>query len=155
MVQLQIAMSYLYQRRFDEVIIWANKALALDPTPLLAIDFLEGAYWMRGDIDRFLAANVAEAQSRGATDAALADHTRSCSEMQPPTALQRAHASPADAVMMGDTPYDIEACVRAGVPIIAFRCGGWTDDDLRGAIAIYDGPWDLLSRLESSLFGTL
>ena len=68
-------------------------------------------------------------------------------------ALKRAHASPADAVMMGDTPYDIEACVRAGVPIIAFRSGGWTDDDLRGAIAIYDGPWDLLSRLESSLFG--
>jgi HAD superfamily hydrolase (TIGR01509 family) len=68
-------------------------------------------------------------------------------------ALARAKASPADAVMIGDTPYDVEAAQRAGVAIIAFRCGGWTDADLKGAIAIYDGPWDLLSRLEDSLFG--
>ena len=69
-------------------------------------------------------------------------------------ALNRAHASPADAVMIGDTPYDIEASARAGVASIAFRCGGWTDEDLKGAVAIYDGPWDLLARLEDSLFGT-
>jgi HAD superfamily hydrolase (TIGR01509 family) len=68
-------------------------------------------------------------------------------------ALGRAHASPADAVMIGDTPYDIEAAGRAGVAIIAFRCGGWTDADLHGAIAIYDGPWDLLRRLDESPFG--
>ena len=63
-------------------------------------------------------------------------------------ALQRAHAKPSQAVMIGDTPYDIEAAARAGVAAIAFRCGGWDDDALRGAIAIYDGPWDLLARLD-------
>ena len=42
--------------------------------------------------------------------------------------------------MIGDTPYDIEAATRAGVETIAFRCGGWKDADLRGAVAIYDGP---------------
>jgi len=68
-------------------------------------------------------------------------------------ALKRAHASPAEAVMIGDTPYDIEAASRAGVAIIAFRCGGRADDDLRGATAIYDGPWDLLVKLDGSLFG--
>jgi HAD superfamily hydrolase (TIGR01549 family) len=65
-------------------------------------------------------------------------------------ALACAKATPREAVMIGDTPYDIEASRRAGVPIIAFRCGGWADDDLKGAIAIYDGPWDLLARLEDS-----
>jgi HAD superfamily hydrolase (TIGR01509 family) len=66
-------------------------------------------------------------------------------------ALERAKASPAEAIMIGDTPYDIEAARRAGVDTIAFRCGGWKDDALRGAIAIYDGPWDLLERIDDSL----
>ena len=52
--------------------------------------------------------------------------------------------------MIGDTPYDVEAAQRAGVPVIAFRCGGWSDHDLEGALAIYDGPWHLLSSLEDS-----
>lgn len=62
-------------------------------------------------------------------------------------ALKRAKASPDEAIMIGDTPYDIEAAQRAGVRAIAFRCGGWSDLDLKGAIAIYDGPWDLLKAL--------
>lgn len=49
-------------------------------------------------------------------------------------------------VMLGDTPYDVEAARAAGVRIIAFRCGGWNDDALRGAAAIYDGPSDMLRR---------
>jgi len=69
-------------------------------------------------------------------------------------ALKRAQASSADAVMIGDTPYDIEASRRAGIAVIAFRCGGWTDEDLAGATAIYDGPWDLLSKIDESLVGS-
>jgi HAD superfamily hydrolase (TIGR01509 family) len=65
-------------------------------------------------------------------------------------ALKQAKARPADAIMIGDTPYDVEAATRAGVRVIAFRCGGWGDADLRGAIAVYDGPADLLARLEQS-----
>jgi HAD superfamily hydrolase (TIGR01509 family) len=65
-------------------------------------------------------------------------------------ALNRGRAQASNALMVGDTPYDIEAASRAGVATIAFRCGGWGDHDLRGAIAIYDGPWDLLGRLDSS-----
>ena len=65
-------------------------------------------------------------------------------------ALKRAGASASEAVMIGDTPYDLEAARRAGVAAIAFRSGGWSDADLTGAIAIYDGPWDLLAALEDS-----
>jgi HAD superfamily hydrolase (TIGR01509 family) len=65
-------------------------------------------------------------------------------------ALKKAGAGANEAVMIGDTPYDVEAATRAGVSVIAFRCGGWNDASLRGAIAIYDGPWDLLSRLADS-----
>jgi HAD superfamily hydrolase (TIGR01509 family) len=65
-------------------------------------------------------------------------------------ALKQANAQPADAVMVGDTPYDIEAARRAGVRVIAFRSGGWRDEDLAGAEAVYDGPADLLAQLDQS-----
>ncbi len=55
--------------------------------------------------------------------------------------------------MIGDTPYDVEAAQRAGVAVIGFRSGGWNDDDLKGAIAIYDGPADLLERIDDSPLG--
>jgi phosphoglycolate phosphatase-like HAD superfamily hydrolase len=50
--------------------------------------------------------------------------------------------------MVGDTPYDLEAAGRAGVRSIAFRCGGWPDDRLGEATRIYDGPWDMLDRID-------
>lgn len=43
-----------------------------------------------------------------------------------------------------------KTALRAGVAVIAFRSGGWSDAQLAGAIAIYDGPWDLLARIEDS-----
>jgi HAD superfamily hydrolase (TIGR01509 family) len=65
-------------------------------------------------------------------------------------ALARARVSPNQAIMIGDTPYDVEGARRAGVAVIAFRCGGWNDTDLAGATAIYDGPWDLVAHLAGS-----
>ncbi|MGA9770840.1 MAG: HAD family hydrolase [Blastocatellia bacterium] len=65
-------------------------------------------------------------------------------------ALDESGLSADEAVMIGDTPYDIEAASRAGLKIIAFRSGGWNDADLARAIAIYDGPADLLAQYDSS-----
>ncbi len=61
---------------------------------------------------------------------------------------------PADqTVMLGDTPYDVEAATRAGVRIVAVRCGGWGDAELEGAIAVYDHPADLLEHFDESPVG--
>jgi HAD superfamily hydrolase (TIGR01509 family) len=54
--------------------------------------------------------------------------------------------------MLGDTPYDVEAARRAGVNIIAVRCGGWRDADLTGSLAVFDDPADVLRHFEE-LFG--
>ena len=71
-------------------------------------------------------------------------------------ALSRTHTAPHDTVLIGDTPYDVEAAERAGVSAVALRCGGWWHDrDLAGAIAIFDDPETLLERwreLQSSSF---
>jgi HAD superfamily hydrolase (TIGR01509 family) len=55
-------------------------------------------------------------------------------------------------VMIGDTPYDVEAAGRAGVRIIAVRTGGWDDRALAGASAIYDDVSALLAGYEDSIF---
>jgi len=68
-------------------------------------------------------------------------------------AIEGSAIPPGQLVMIGDTPYDVEAAAKADVRTIAFRSGGWTDEALRGAVEIYDGPADLLARYDSSLIG--
>ncbi len=67
-------------------------------------------------------------------------------------ALERAGCRPSEALLIGDTPFDIEACRKAGVGVVAVRSGGFSDDALAGAIAIYDGPAALLEALDRSPF---
>lgn len=49
--------------------------------------------------------------------------------------------------MVGDTPYDVAAALRAGLAFVGVRCGGWLDADLQPAIGVYDDPADLLENL--------
>jgi HAD superfamily hydrolase (TIGR01549 family) len=64
-------------------------------------------------------------------------------------ALRKAGENSRVALMIGDTPYDVEAALRAGVPIITVRCGGfWKDADLRGSLSIFDDPADILAHFE-------
>ena len=65
-------------------------------------------------------------------------------------ALGRLRLGPGEVVMIGDTPYDVEAASRAGARAIGFRSGGWDDAALKGAVAIYGGPADLLARFPES-----
>jgi HAD superfamily hydrolase (TIGR01509 family) len=70
-------------------------------------------------------------------------------------AMERAKCPKDRIVMLGDTPYDIAAAHRAGIPIIALECGGWKAEELRDADAIYGSPAELLDKYESSAFATL
>lgn len=65
-------------------------------------------------------------------------------------ALEKLDVGPEEAIMIGDTPYDVAACRRAGVGIIALRSGGRTDRELFGAAAIYEDAAELSMHLESS-----
>jgi HAD superfamily hydrolase (TIGR01509 family) len=65
-------------------------------------------------------------------------------------ALRKLGLKPAEAYMLGDTPYDLAACAGAGVGMIGFTCGGWSAHDLAGCLAIYEGPWELLAAFGRS-----
>jgi HAD superfamily hydrolase (TIGR01509 family) len=68
-------------------------------------------------------------------------------------AIDESGLSQDNLVMIGDTPYDVEAAARAGVRAIGFLSGGWTREALNGAAEIYDGPADLLAHYDTSLLG--
>jgi HAD superfamily hydrolase (TIGR01509 family) len=67
-------------------------------------------------------------------------------------ALDRADARAGDAVMVGDTPWDIHAAREAGVPTIAVRTGGFGVDELReaGAAALFESVSELLQNLDET-----
>jgi len=58
-----------------------------------------------------------------------------------------------DAVMVGDTVWDVEAAKRAGIPTLAVLTGGFSDSELReaGAVAVYDSVVDIKDDLEAAL----
>lgn len=63
-------------------------------------------------------------------------------------ALEKMALSPAQAVMVVDSPYDITAAHEAGVRMVALRCGGWDDRSLARADAIFDDPAQLRIELD-------
>jgi phosphoglycolate phosphatase-like HAD superfamily hydrolase len=68
------------------------------------------------------------------------------------TALQKARCGPGEAILLGDTPYDVAAANKAGVRAVAVRSGGHPDAALAKAVAIYDDAADLLASFETSIF---
>ena len=59
----------------------------------------------------------------------------------------------AEAVVVGDTPYDAQAAAGAGLRTIGVPCGGFPAAELReaGCIALYRDPQDLLQQYDQSL----
>lgn len=57
-----------------------------------------------------------------------------------------------EAVLVGDSPYDVEAAKKIGVPTVGLLCGGFSNDVLRdaGAIAIFRDPAELLEKYQRS-----
>ncbi len=68
-------------------------------------------------------------------------------------ALKKAAVAPADAVVIGDSPYDAQASSAASVRSIGVLCGGFAEAHLRAAgyVAIYQDPEDLLRNFDRSI----
>jgi membrane protein len=66
------------------------------------------------------------------------------------TARQKAGVAPDEALVVGDTPYDIEAAAKAGMKAIGVRSGKFSDESLSGAVAIFDDVAEILDRFDAS-----
>ena len=72
------------------------------------------------------------------------------------TALEKLPGiGPSDVMVVGDTPYDIEAAAKCGIAAVAVRSGKFADEQLRdaGAVAIYDDVAALLADYATSPLG--
>lgn len=60
--------------------------------------------------------------------------------------------APGEAVVVGDTPYDVQAAAKASIRTVGLLSGGFTEAALReaGAVAVYRDVSDLLDNYEES-----
>jgi HAD superfamily hydrolase (TIGR01509 family) len=60
--------------------------------------------------------------------------------------------APGEAMVVGDTPYDVEAAAKAGMKTVGLLSGGFGEESLlaAGAVAIYADVAELLERYEES-----
>jgi HAD superfamily hydrolase (TIGR01509 family) len=67
-------------------------------------------------------------------------------------ALDRVGGTADDALMVGDTPWDVEAASRAGVPTITVLTGGFAAAELEdaGAAAVFESVVELCHRLDQT-----
>jgi HAD superfamily hydrolase (TIGR01509 family) len=67
----------------------------------------------------------------------------------------REKAGEGEAVMVGDTPWDVKAAARAGVETIAVLTGGFAEAELRdaGACAVFESIEELRQRLGETPLG--
>jgi phosphoglycolate phosphatase-like HAD superfamily hydrolase len=72
-------------------------------------------------------------------------------------ARERAGLGPADAMVLGDSVWDVEAAARAGLPTVGVETGGFSRFELEhaGAVAVFHDPADLVRRLDDSPFARL
>ena len=75
---------------------------------------------------------------------------------KPGVVLKKLKIAGADAVAIGDTPYDAEAAGKAKIATIGMLCGGFTESLLRqaGCVEIYSGPAALFARFPDSLLAS-
>lgn len=68
------------------------------------------------------------------------------------TALASVGVPATRAIVVGDTGWDVEAATKAGLRTVAVTTGGVSRAELEaaGAIAVYDGPAELLAELDAS-----
>ena len=92
---------------------------------------------------------------RELTDAWTTDDDVEATKPEPDlvrAALDRAGTD--DAVMVGDTPWDVESARKAGLETVTVITGGYSEQELRdaGAAAVYQSLGDLRRNLDSPPF---
>lgn len=106
------------------------------------------------EVDRYLDLLDARSLADGWTTSADVEATKPEPDLVH-AALAKAGAEAGDAVMVGDTPFDVEAAKRAGVPTIAVLTGGFSEAELReaGAAEVFESVAELWWRLGETGLG--
>jgi HAD superfamily hydrolase (TIGR01509 family) len=101
------------------------------------------------EVDHYLDLLDARELADGWTSSADVEETKPQPDLVN-AAVERIDGETSDAVMIGDTPWDVKAAEGAGVPTIAVMTGGFAEAELReaGAVAVYESVSDLCDQLD-------
>lgn len=104
------------------------------------------------DLQRYLGLLDARELVDGWTDSSTVERTKPAPDLVA-AALELAGGGPG--VMVGDSPWDVEAAKQIKVPTLCVRTGGFGVDELReaGAEAVFESIADLRERLDDTPFG--
>jgi membrane protein len=86
------------------------------------------------------------------TSADDVEHTKPAPDIFATALAKVAPLRPDEVIVVGDTPYDVEAAGKCGIQAIGLRSGGFSDGALRsaGAMMIYDDAAGLLASFDNS-----
>ena len=101
------------------------------------------------EVDRYLELLKARELAEAWTTSADVEATKPAPDLVK-AALGRVGGSAEDAVMIGDTPWDVHAARAAGVPTIGVLTGGFAIEELResGAVDVFESVAELLAGLD-------
>lgn len=87
------------------------------------------------------------------TSADDVEHSKPCPDVFAAALGKLAPLEPGEVVVVGDSPFDVQAAKKLGIRVVAVRSGGFDDQVLleAGADELYDGPEDLLQGYGASL----
>jgi len=106
------------------------------------------------EVDHYLDLLDARELADGWTSSADVEETKPSPDLVE-SALGKAGAAAAEAVMVGDTPWDVQAAERAGVPTLAVMTGGFSEQELQdaGALRVFPTLEDLRAGLPDTPLG--
>jgi HAD superfamily hydrolase (TIGR01509 family) len=106
------------------------------------------------EIEHYVDLLDARSLTDGWTSAGDVDATKPAPDLVE-IALERASARPESAVMIGDSPWDVQAAGRAGVRTLAVMTGGFSREELceAGAADVFESVAELRGALDSTTLG--
>jgi len=107
------------------------------------------------ELDHYLDLLDARGIVTATTGADDVEHTKPAPDIFATALKKVAPLGPDEVIVVGDTPYDIEAAAGCGIAAIGLRSGGFPDERLHeaGAVALYDDVAALLADYDASPLG--
>jgi len=104
------------------------------------------------EVEHYLDLLDARELADGWTDSGDVEETKPAPDLVQ-SALEKAGGG--DAVMVGDTPWDVKAAAKAGMETVAVLTGGFSEAELRdaGAVAVFENMEGLCDGLASTPLG--
>lgn len=149
--EVRLAEKTLYMGLIDEVAPMDGSRELLEEVKRRGHAVVLASSAKQDEVDHYLDLLAARGLADSWTSSADVESTKPAPDLVQ-AALQRVDGEAGDAVMIGDTPWDIEAAKKAGVPTIAVRTGGFGAEELReaGVATIFESVKELLERLDET-----